>query len=889
MVRMVAMVGMVSMVGMVVMKTVEGKNKFKYYSRGISITREKTNSSITRERTKSRITQEVSARERTLYYSRKNKIKNYSKGISIARLKNKFKTSVLRDECIGNNSVQWKSEAHIVQGKPRPQVSWWHEGSLLDDVIEMPSGDVTRNILTLPNLTRQHLYRVLTCQASNSNMSLPSAATVTLDMSYPPLEVNILGSNAPLSEGERYSLVCEASGSRPAASLTWWMEGVLMTDTKDQILQEGNVSRSTLHVVPTRSNDGDMVSCRAENAMLEGAAMEDTRKLIVYYAPKLVLRPGMNLNMSNIKEGEDVYFECDIQANPKVFRVQWFQNGQELHHNVTAGVILSNPSLVLQRVTRKSSGHYTCRAINLNGEASSNAIQLSVKFAPVCSADQKWVYGGGRHQPVNVTCNVESHPEASTFKWAFNTSSEYVEIPQDRIFSSRSRSMVAYTPQTHHDFGSLLCWGVNDVENQKQPCVFHIVPAAVPEPVHNCSVWHNASAAGEVVVACEAGWSGGLTQTFTLEVRSRVLAALRDQPEPHFTVTGLAPGTEYRLAVVASNAQGAAPPTVLVHLTPIDVAEKRTSPSAADSAGAGSLVSLTPILAVLLGVAASLVVCSVVLVVVMRARSANARARAATQTKIIYDKASPTAKGADDGGFVQQERGPDIILVKSDTRVPGEDKQLVRDYLRGRDGSFYINPGSLLNNGAVVTRETEALLPDPTTSSSACSQGAPVTRVTPSSSSSSPFLASVTSPSPALTSTDSLARSSFCSGVAHLPPPPCRPTAPGDRRSTVAPAPRLLRSGGPQGAPRRCAPRRRRRRRRQGTPSSAPGRCSGAAFDFAWWDIDIFYDLFAALILHLLKAKGERFNRVLCVQVSMGVLLPSCKENLKELHAKCQG
>lgn len=204
----------------------------------------------------------------------------------------------------------------------------------------------------------------------------------------------------------------------------------------------------------------------------------------------------------------------------------------------------------------------------------------------------------------------------------------------------------------------------------------------MPEPVHNCSVWHNASAAGEVVVACEAGWSGGLTQTFTLEVRqggrggarggaragagaSRVLAALRDQPEPHFTVTGLAPGTEYRLAVVASNAQGAAPPTVLVHLTPIDVAEKRTSPSAADSAGAGSLVSLTPILAVLLGVAASLVVCSVVLVVVMRARSANARARAATQTKIIYDKASPTAKGADDGGFVQQERGPDIILVKS--------------------------------------------------------------------------------------------------------------------------------------------------------------------------------------------------------------------------------
>ncbi|XP_042862043.1 uncharacterized protein LOC122247103 isoform X2 [Penaeus japonicus] len=68
-------------------------------------------------------------------------------------------------------------------GKPRPQVSWWHEGSLLDDSIETASGDVTRNVLKLPNLTRQHLYRVLTCQTSNSNMSLPLAATVTLDMS----------------------------------------------------------------------------------------------------------------------------------------------------------------------------------------------------------------------------------------------------------------------------------------------------------------------------------------------------------------------------------------------------------------------------------------------------------------------------------------------------------------------------------------------------------------------------------------------------------------------------------------------------------------------------------------------------------------------------------
>ncbi|KAG7170492.1 Neural cell adhesion molecule 1-like 3 [Homarus americanus] len=443
----------------------------------------------------------------------------------------------------------------------------------------------------------------------------------------PPVEVKILGRNAALSEGERYSLVCEAGGSRPPADLSWYLDGLLMTDTKDQ------------------------------------------------------LRAGQSLAMTNIKEGDDVYFECKIHANPSVFRVQWFLNGIESQQNFTAGVIQSNQSLVLQKVGRGSSGLYTCRAVNMQGSDSSNAIQLNVKYAPVCAGGQKWVYGGGRQQPINVTCRVEAHPEATEFRWAFNTSSEYVQIPQDRIHSSRGRSMVAYTPQTHHDFGSLLCWGVNDVDTQELPCVYHIVPAGVPEAVHNCSAWHNTSRAGEVVVACHEGWGGGLSQTFTLEVREaipqgpsssgtspplgKILAALRHQSAPHFTVTGLAPGTEYHLAVVASNAQGDAKPTVLVHLTPIDVAEKRMSATTPGSSGSVQLVLLSPIVGVVVGVVASLLVCSAVVVVIVRARCA-ARGRH-THTKIVN---SP-------------------------------------------DGSFYINPGSLLSNGVLVTRETDALLQDP--------------------------------------------------------------------------------------------------------------------------------------------------------------------------------
>ncbi|XP_069950467.1 neural cell adhesion molecule 1-B-like [Cherax quadricarinatus] len=630
----------------------------------------------------------------------------------------------------------------VTGGSPRPWVRWSHEGSLLDDTAEEVTGQVTRNVLTLPRLSRQHLYRVLTCRASNSNMTVPLAATVTLEMSFPPLEVAILGENSPLSEGLRYSLVCEAGGSRPPAVITWWMDGVLMTDTKDQVLSEGNVSRSTLHLAPNRSNNGAVIACRADNPLLDGTALEDARKLVVYYSPRLRLRPGQNLNISSIKEGDDVYFECDIEANPNVFKVQWFLNGAELQQNVTAGVIQSNQSLVLQRVGRHSSGLYTCRAVNIHGTATSNALQLNVKFSPVCSAGQKWVYGGGRHQPVNVTCRVEAYPEATSFRWAFNTSSEFVELPHERVYSGRSRSLVVYTPQTHHDFGSLLCWGRNQIDLQHQPCVFHVVPAGVPEPVHNCSAWHNGSAAGEVVVSCQAGWSGGLSQSFTLEVRhapqttsvshgspppGNLLASLKNQPEPHFTVTGLAPGTEYHLVVVASNAQGPAVPVVLGYFTPIDVAEKQTSAAAAESPGPNSLVSLATIVGVVVGVVASLLVCSAVLVVVVvRARASHTHSH--SHTKIVYDKASAAtvSRPCDEGGFVQQQQqkqqGPDIILVKSESHADSEAQQeLLIEYRSGHEGSFHINPGHLITTVSTgIPRETDALLED--TSSSVANQ-----------------------------------------------------------------------------------------------------------------------------------------------------------------------
>lgn len=50
-----------------------------------------------------------------------------------------------------------------------------------------------------------------------------------------PLDVKILGSNQPLSAGRRYDLLCQSSGSRPPASITWWKGENRLEKTKETV------------------------------------------------------------------------------------------------------------------------------------------------------------------------------------------------------------------------------------------------------------------------------------------------------------------------------------------------------------------------------------------------------------------------------------------------------------------------------------------------------------------------------------------------------------------------------------------------------------------------------------------------------------------------------
>ncbi|XP_061931269.1 hemicentin-1-like isoform X8 [Apis cerana] len=274
-------------------------------------------------------------------------------------------------------------------GKPKPRVTWLLESQTIDAPSEIresqgPGGEanvVTISNVTLKGLTRSHYHAKLLCKANNTHLAPPPTTAVVIELHMKPLKVEITGRDKILSAGKKYETRCQSTGSKPPAVLTWWKASKQLKRTIRNF-QEDGTSVSVLQWTPSIEDEGKFLVCRATNPKLQDTGIEERWKLKVHFVPVVTLKMGTSLNPKNIKEGDDVYFECNVRANPRAYRLTWFHEEEELHYNVTAGIVLSDHSLVLQSITRESAGRYSCTAVNVEGRASSNVVDLEVMCRP---------------------------------------------------------------------------------------------------------------------------------------------------------------------------------------------------------------------------------------------------------------------------------------------------------------------------------------------------------------------------------------------------------------------------------------------------------------------------------------------------------------------------
>ncbi|XP_026850663.1 hemicentin-1 [Drosophila persimilis] len=451
-------------------------------------------------------------------------------------------------------------------GRPRPNVTWYLDNTAIDESFEQRPDGKTINHLSYPNVGRQHLNSRLVCVASNTNLTPPNNKVVILDVNLKPMAVHILTKDRFVSADRTYDIECKSSGSKPPALITWWKGSKQLKKLTKNFNEPDNQSLSILTFTPGREDDGKYLTCRAENQFIDGSAIEDKWRLIVHFQPTTTLKIGSSLNPDDIKEGDDAYFECVVQSNPKPYKMSWFHNGKELQHNISAGVILSDQSLVLQSVSRASAGDYTCLAVNSEGKGPSNPVTLRIRYAPICATDHEELLGALKHETLPLKCEVDASPPADSFHWTFNSSGEQTELPARLHSTETGMSRLNYTPSTDLDYGTISCWGKNSIGMQKSPCVFQIVAAGRPFPLQNCSVTNQS--VDSLQVDCIEGFDGGLPQGFMLElVELNTLRLARNITVSHtpvtFIIDNLDQAATYRMVIFAVNAKGRSEPTII--------------------------------------------------------------------------------------------------------------------------------------------------------------------------------------------------------------------------------------------------------------------------------------------------------------------------------------
>ena len=97
---------------------------------------------------------------------------------------------------------------------------------------------------------------------------------------------------------------------------------------------------------------------------------------------------------------------------------------------------------------------------------------------PICSVDQKKIYGVARGEVVSINCSVSANPgQDLVFRWTFNNTSELASIQSTRFTQNGTISRLIYSPYHELDYGTILCWAANNLGEQEDPCTFHIIPA----------------------------------------------------------------------------------------------------------------------------------------------------------------------------------------------------------------------------------------------------------------------------------------------------------------------------------------------------------------------------------------------------------------------------
>ncbi|KAM3958855.1 protein turtle homolog A [Aphomia sociella] len=492
-------------------------------------------------------------------------------------------------------------------GKPPPDVSWYRGDELLATTKE---GSVCQ--LHLQRLSREMANTKLQCRVEPPLLQ-PQIRNVTLKLYLKPQFIRVSGKGATHA-GQDRAFTCTTQGSKPAPNIDWFINSQRVDSTLTEVDVDGEITKSTLTWHVRREDSGRQLVCRVSNPWFPAHTLEDSITFDVMYPPVAQISLVYPKEPRLLREDENAELSCSADASPPATNFTFYK-GAEVHiirDDPINGVSVERNKLMLRGLRRHHSALYRCRARNTEGSALSEPLTLNVLSRPECAAGSvvqqlAGTPGGEVRARCSVTAPSSRDAGPLRFYWTYNGTKDVLPIPASNVTVTGASSTVIHglPEDDDDDLGWLACWASNDVGNQREPCLFRIVPAALPEPPSNCEIEND-------VLQCEPGHDGGLTQRFlleALEVRPRQdvanedneISTMNDQgisgrglseavyrvrnDRPQFSLDALSPG-RYTLLVYSETPRGRSPRPAALHSVAIRTANDLDVP--------GSLQTMTP-------------------------------------------------------------------------------------------------------------------------------------------------------------------------------------------------------------------------------------------------------------------------------------------------------
>nr|XP_019605525.1 PREDICTED: nephrin isoform X3 [Rhinolophus sinicus] len=336
---------------------------------------------------------------------------------------------------------------------------------------------VARSMLVMVVRPEDHGAR-LSCEAHNSVSEGVQERGVTLQVTFPPSAITILGS-ASQSENKNVTLSCITKSSRPRVLLRWWLGWRQLLPTEETVidgLHGGHISMSNLTFLVRREDNGLTLTCEAFSEAFTKETFKKSLTLNVKYPAQKLWIEGPPAGQ-RLRAGTRVRLVClAIGGNPDP-SLTWYKDSR----TVTEPRQPQEPRPVQLGSLEKSGSTFSRELVLVTGP-SDNQAKFTCKAGQLSASTQLVVQSLRPGDAVNLTCvSVSSNPPVNL---SWDKEGERLEDvaaqPRSAPFKGSAAARSVLLRMSSRDHGHRVTCRAHSIELQETVSAFYRLNVLYP-------------------------------------------------------------------------------------------------------------------------------------------------------------------------------------------------------------------------------------------------------------------------------------------------------------------------------------------------------------------------------------------------------------------------